>query len=56
VLKEAGAVRDRAVGARRLYSVSPQAVGELRAYFDSFWDTALSGFVSAVEKERKGSG
>jgi DNA-binding transcriptional ArsR family regulator len=56
VLKDAGAVRDRAVGARRLYSVSPEAVGELRAYFDSFWDTALSGFVSAVEKERKGSG
>ncbi len=48
VLKEAGLVVDRKAGTRRLYQVDPQAVAELRAYFDSFWDQALAGFRDAA--------
>ena len=51
VLKDAGLVTDRKVGTRRLYQVDPQALADLRAYFDAFWDQALAGFRDAAEKE-----
>jgi DNA-binding transcriptional ArsR family regulator len=51
VLKEAGLVMDRQVGTRRLYSVEPRAVRELRAYFDAFWDQSLAAFRDAVEAD-----
>ena len=50
VLKDAGLVVDRKLGTRRLYQVDPQAVADLRAYFDSFWDQALAGFRDATER------
>jgi DNA-binding transcriptional ArsR family regulator len=50
VLKEAGLVVDRKLGTRRLYQVDPQAVADLRAYFDSFWDQALAGFRDATQR------
>jgi DNA-binding transcriptional ArsR family regulator len=49
VLKEAGLVRDRAVGTRRLYQLDPGGVAAMRAYLDRFWDRALTDFKSAVE-------
>jgi DNA-binding transcriptional ArsR family regulator len=49
VLKDAGLVVDRKVGTRRLYQVDPQALADLRAYFDSFWDQALAAFRTAAE-------
>src|SRR4051795_323330 len=49
VLKQAGLVSDPAVGTRRLYQLDPQGIGELRAYFDSFWLHALTAFKEAVE-------
>jgi DNA-binding transcriptional ArsR family regulator len=49
VLKDAGLVVDRKLGTRRLYQVDPQAVADLRAYFDSFWDQALAGFRDATQ-------
>jgi DNA-binding transcriptional ArsR family regulator len=51
VLKEAGLVFDRQVGTRRLYQVDPQALADLRAYFDAFWDQSLAAFRDAAEKE-----
>ena len=51
VLKDAGLVTDRKVGTRRLYQVDPQALADLRAYFDAFWDQALAGFRDAAERE-----
>jgi len=36
VLKDAGLVVDRRDGARRLYSVDPEGLARIRAYFDSF--------------------
>jgi DNA-binding transcriptional ArsR family regulator len=51
VLKEAGLVRDRADGARRIYGIDPDGVGVLRAYLDRFWNRALAAFKEAVEQE-----
>jgi DNA-binding transcriptional ArsR family regulator len=51
VLKDAGLVVDRKVGTRRLYQVDPQALADLRAYFDSFWDQALAAFRTAAETQ-----
>ena len=50
VLKEAGLVIDHADGTRRFYQVDPRGVAEVRAYFDRFWDTALSSFKATVER------
>jgi len=56
VLKDAGLVVDRKVGTRRLYQVDPQALADLRAYFDSFWDQSLAAFRDAAEQEEKRDG
>jgi DNA-binding transcriptional ArsR family regulator len=53
VLKEAGLVTERKDGTRRIYGVDPKAIGDLRAYFDSFWEQALAGFRAAAESERR---
>jgi DNA-binding transcriptional ArsR family regulator len=51
VLKDAGLVRDRKEGTRRIYSVDPQGLTDIRAYFDSFWDEALERFAAEARKE-----
>ena len=51
VLKEAGLVSESRAGARRVYRVEPQAVAELRTYFDDFWNQALAAFKTAAERE-----
>jgi DNA-binding transcriptional ArsR family regulator len=50
VLKDAGLVVDRQAGNRRIYSLDPDGVGALRAYFDRFWTQALGAFKQAVEQ------
>ena len=42
VLREAGLVRGRREGARRLYAVDPHGLAALRAYLELFWDTTLA--------------
>ena len=49
VLKHAGLVRDRPVANRRVYSLDPRGVAELRAYFEQFWNHALRAFKTAAE-------
>jgi DNA-binding transcriptional ArsR family regulator len=51
VLKEAGLVTDERQGTRRLYRIESDGLAELRAWFDSFWDSALAGFKAAAESE-----
>ncbi len=51
VLKDAGLVRDRAEGTRRLYSVDRRGLAELREYLDRFWDESLAAFAQAAEQE-----
>jgi DNA-binding transcriptional ArsR family regulator len=50
VLKDAGLVVDRPAGARRIYQLDPDGVGELRAYLDQFWTRALAAYKTAVEQ------
>ena len=52
VLKDAGLVRDRKDGTRRIYSVDPQGLTDIRAYFDSFWGEALDAFAAEARKEQ----
>ena len=53
VLKDAGLVVDRKDGTRRIYSVDPDGLAGIRAYFDSFWDEALGRFAAEARKERE---
>jgi DNA-binding transcriptional ArsR family regulator len=49
-LKEAGLVADRAEGTRRVYYIDPDGLGELRRWFDQFWDEALLSFRNEVAR------
>lgn len=49
VLKDAGLVRDEQAGTRRLYSVNPESVEAMRAYFDDMWTDALARFKERAE-------
>src|SRR5580700_5315425 len=50
-LKEAGLVRDRADGTRRVYYIDPDGLGPLRRWLDEFWTEALDAFKREVEAE-----
>ena len=57
VLKEAGLVRDRQDGTRRLYAIDGKGLEALRTYLERYWDTALAAFETAAKDEaskRKG--
>jgi DNA-binding transcriptional ArsR family regulator len=49
-LKDAGLVKDRSEGTRRVYYIDPEGLGELRRWLDGFWDDALEAFKNEVEK------
>jgi DNA-binding transcriptional ArsR family regulator len=51
VLKAAGLVVDRPEGARRVYQIDPQGLGQIRAWLDRFWDAALEAFKAEAEKQ-----
>jgi DNA-binding transcriptional ArsR family regulator len=48
VLKDAGLVHEERAGTRRIYSADAQALGELRAFIDDLWRTALGDFAAGV--------
>jgi DNA-binding transcriptional ArsR family regulator len=50
VLKEAGLVRDRRAGNRRIYELNPAGLDALRAYLDHFWSRSLAAFKQAAEQ------
>jgi DNA-binding transcriptional ArsR family regulator len=52
-LKLAGLVTDRPDGARRVYYIDPDGLGELRRWLDQFWDDALESFKNEVETPKK---
>jgi DNA-binding transcriptional ArsR family regulator len=49
-LRDARLVAARAEGARRVYHIDPDGLGELRRWLDQFWDDALEAFKNEVEK------
>jgi DNA-binding transcriptional ArsR family regulator len=53
ILKLAGLVRDRPVANRRLYSLDPQGLEAMRAYFDRFWNHALEAYKTAAEQPQE---
>ena len=53
VLKEAKLVRDRAEGTRRVYSIDPAGLGQIRQWLDRHWDAALAAFAKEAEKEEE---
>lgn len=54
ILKEAGLVRDRKQGTRRLYSVDPGGLHALRSYLEGFWAAALEAFKDVAEDREEG--
>lgn len=53
VLKDAGLVSERPDGARRLYSIDPAGLAELRDYVESFWSLAPDSFAAAARAHAK---
>jgi DNA-binding transcriptional ArsR family regulator len=54
VLKRAGLVSDRPVGARRVYQLAPEGLADLQAYLQAFWSQALAGLKEAAERDERG--
>jgi DNA-binding transcriptional ArsR family regulator len=53
VLKDAGIVRDRAEGTRRIYSLDPAGLVAVREYFEQFWRASLASFGDAATRSRQ---
>ena len=53
VLKDAGVIRDRAVGNRRIYQLEPDALRQVRDHLDWYWERAMVSYRKAAE-ERAG--
>ena len=51
VLKEAKLITINRKGTKNFCQVDPDGVIAMRFYLDQFWDTALTAFKSAAEKE-----
>src|ERR1041384_7236848 len=54
VLKEAGLVKDRSEGPRRVYYIDPDGLGELRRWLDEFWNDALAAFAKEMKSKKSG--
>lgn len=54
ILREAGLVRERRAGTRRIYAVDEQGLAELRTWIEGFWDDALTRFRDAAETTYEG--
>lgn len=50
VLKDAGLVSEVRLGNRRIYSLEPSGIAELRDYIDRFWSVALSSLKARIEQ------
>ena len=54
VLKQAGLVRDRRDGARRLYRTRPEGLGDLQGFLAVFFDERLERLKDLAEAEERG--
>jgi DNA-binding transcriptional ArsR family regulator len=55
VLKRSGLVGYEERGTRNIYRLEPAALSSLRAWLDSFWETALDRYADAVRQESAGA-
>ena len=53
VLRQAGLVSERRDGTRRLYSVRPEGLTDLRAFLEGFWDAKLQALKREAEREER---
>ncbi len=53
VLKDAGLVNERRAGTRRYYRARPQALEDLRAFLERFWDERLERLKQQAELEER---
>jgi len=53
VLREAGLVAQRPEGSRRIYSLRPEGLAELRRWVDSMWDDVLGAFARSGGPTRR---
>jgi DNA-binding transcriptional ArsR family regulator len=53
VLREAGLVRERRDGTRRLYSVRPEGLTDLQSFLATFFDERLIRLKDAAEAEER---
>lgn len=56
VLRDARLVMVRAAGNRRLYSLDPRGLGDVRDYLEQFWPSALASYAAAFDEARTGAG
>jgi DNA-binding transcriptional ArsR family regulator len=54
VLRRSGLVSYEERGTRNIYRLDPAALGSLRAWLDSFWQTALDRYADAVRQDSGG--
>ena len=54
VLKDAGLVKDQAVGNRRIYRVDRAGVEALRADLERFWSSSLAAYKRIAEHQTEG--
>jgi DNA-binding transcriptional ArsR family regulator len=54
VLRDCGLVAFEPMGTRNLYRVEASGVRELRAWLDTFWDTALASYARFVRDQEQG--
>jgi DNA-binding transcriptional ArsR family regulator len=53
VLKEAGVLRERRDGTRRLYSIRPEAIDSVRAFLEELWPASLARLKDTVESDQR---
>lgn len=53
VLKEAGVLRERREGTRRLYALRPEALVSVREFLEELWPASLQRLKEAVERDRR---
>jgi DNA-binding transcriptional ArsR family regulator len=56
VLREAGLLRERRAGTKRLYALRPEALDQLRSFIDGFWEPRLRSLkraAEAIERRKK---
>jgi DNA-binding transcriptional ArsR family regulator len=53
VLKDAGLLRERREGTRRLYAIRPEAIEPVRAYLEELWPSSLQRLKQVVESDRR---
>jgi DNA-binding transcriptional ArsR family regulator len=52
VLKDAGVLRERRDGTRRLYTIRPEAIESVRSFLEELWPSSLARLKETVERDR----